>query len=59
MTPNSNEIHARFEIALESVELDVTGWLKETIMPRIGKFVRNITTHRADNGNKGIAVAIR
>lgn len=59
MRPNSNEIHAVFEITLESVELDVTGWLKETVLPRIGSFVRKFTTHSAENGNNGTAAAIR
>jgi hypothetical protein len=59
MAPNSNEIHARFEITLESIELDVTGWLRETILPRIGRFARKFTTHRLTNGNDGTAAAIR
>jgi len=59
MRPNSNEIHAVFEITLESVELDVTGRLKERVLPRISRLVRKFTTHSAVNGNNGNAVAIR
>lgn len=59
MTPNSNEIHARFEITLESVELDVAGWLKETILPWISGFVRKFTAYSAENGNNGTSAAIR
>jgi len=58
MTPNSNEIHARFLITLEPVESDFAGWLRETIFGLIGDFAWKISKQGVEDEDNGTTPAM-